>query len=64
MTLQLVSLRLAGMCQEDPLSPQFFFFLAKPLSPLLFVIVMEALSRMITRAVSEGYLSGFSIDSF
>lgn len=41
-----------------------FFFLAKPLSPLLFVIVMEALSRMITRAVSEGYLSGFSIDSF
>ena len=52
------------MCQEDPLSPQVFFFLAKPLSPLLFVIVMEALSRMITRAVSEGYLSGFSIDSF
>ena len=41
-----------------------FFFLAKPLSPLLFVIVMEALSRLITRAVSEGYLSGFSIDSF
>lgn len=25
---------------------------------------MEALSRLITRAVSEGYLCGFSIDSF
>jgi hypothetical protein len=33
-----------------------------PLSPLLFVIVMEALSRMLSRATSGGYLSGFHVD--
>uniref|UniRef100_A0A2N9IAI6 Reverse transcriptase domain-containing protein n=1 Tax=Fagus sylvatica TaxID=28930 RepID=A0A2N9IAI6_FAGSY len=32
-----------------------------PLSPLLFIIVMEALSRMLSRAVSGGYISGFSV---
>uniref|UniRef100_A0A2N9H333 Reverse transcriptase domain-containing protein n=1 Tax=Fagus sylvatica TaxID=28930 RepID=A0A2N9H333_FAGSY len=32
-----------------------------PLSPLLFVIVMEALSRMIDRASGVGLLSGFSV---
>ena len=30
-----------------------------PLSPLLFVLIMEALSRMITKAIEEGLLSGF-----
>ena len=29
------------------------------LSPLLFVLIMEALSRMMTKAVEEGLLSGF-----
>jgi hypothetical protein len=32
-----------------------------PLSPLLFVIVMEALSRLLDRAVREGLFSGFSV---
>jgi exonuclease III len=32
-----------------------------PLSPLLFIIVMEALSRMLERAVTGGYISGFSV---
>jgi hypothetical protein len=32
-----------------------------PLSPLLFVFVMEALSRMITAAVSGGVLDGFRV---
>uniref|UniRef100_A0A2N9FVR5 Reverse transcriptase domain-containing protein n=1 Tax=Fagus sylvatica TaxID=28930 RepID=A0A2N9FVR5_FAGSY len=32
-----------------------------PLSPLLFVIVMEALSRLMDRAVRGGYLSGFKV---
>ena len=32
-----------------------------PLSPLLFVIVMEALSRMIDKASGVGLLSGFSV---
>jgi len=32
-----------------------------PLSPLLFVIVMEALGKMISAAVSRGLLSGFSV---
>jgi hypothetical protein len=32
-----------------------------PLSPLLFVIVMEALSRMIDKASDVGLLSGFSV---
>ena len=30
-----------------------------PLSPLLFVLIMEALSRMMTKAIEEGLLSGF-----
>jgi hypothetical protein len=34
-----------------------------PLSPFLFVIVMEALSRMITTAIDNGRLSGFSVGS-
>jgi hypothetical protein len=33
------------------------------LSPLLFVIVMEALSRMISAIVNEGLLSGFLVGS-
>jgi hypothetical protein len=32
-----------------------------PLSPLLFVIIMEALSRMMSKAVEEGLLSGFQV---
>jgi hypothetical protein len=32
-----------------------------PLSPLLFLLVMEALSRMMDRAVVGGLISGFSI---
>jgi hypothetical protein len=32
-----------------------------PLSPLLFVIVMEALSRMIDKAIGVGLISGFSV---
>jgi mannosylglycoprotein endo-beta-mannosidase len=32
-----------------------------PLSPLLFVIVMEAFSRMIEKAVTEGLLRGFAV---
>ena len=32
-----------------------------PLSPLLFVIVMEALSKMMDRAVLGGYLTGFRV---
>ncbi len=31
------------------------------LSPLLFIIVMEALSRMLERAVERGFLSGFLV---
>jgi hypothetical protein len=34
-----------------------------PLSPLLFVIVMEALSKMLTVTVNRGLLSGFSVGS-
>jgi hypothetical protein len=34
-----------------------------PLSPLLFVIVMEALSKMLTITVDRGLLSGFSMGS-
>jgi len=33
-----------------------------PLSPLLFVIVMEVLSRMLSRATIRGYLFGFRVD--
>jgi hypothetical protein len=32
-----------------------------PLSPLLFVVVMEALSRMLNAAMLQGLLSGFSV---
>ena len=32
-----------------------------PLSPLLFVLVMDALGRMLDKAVLEGHLSGFSV---
>lgn len=32
-----------------------------PLSLLLFVIVMEAVSKMMDKAVREGHLSGFSV---
>jgi len=34
-----------------------------PLSPLLFIVVMEALSKMLSGAVDCGRLSGFSVDS-
>jgi hypothetical protein len=34
-----------------------------PLSPLLFVIVMEALSRLIDRTVQGSFLSGFTVGS-
>jgi hypothetical protein len=34
-----------------------------PLSPLLFVVVMEALSRMLFSSVERGFLSGFSVGS-
>jgi len=32
-----------------------------PLSPLLFVVVMEALSRMLIAAMDQGNLRGFSV---
>ena len=32
-----------------------------PLSPLLFVLVMEAIDRMLDKVVHEGRLSGFSV---
>ena len=32
-----------------------------PLSPLLFVLVMEALSRMVNATIEQGLLSGFSV---
>jgi len=32
-----------------------------PLSPLLFVVVMEALSRMLNESMLQGLLSGFSV---
>lgn len=34
-----------------------------PLSPLLFILVMEALSRLISKAVQGGLLSGFEVGS-
>jgi hypothetical protein len=34
-----------------------------PPSPFLFVIVMEALNKMITATVDRGFLSGFSVGS-
>lgn len=38
-----------GLRQEDPLSP------------LLFVVVIEALSRLLSTLVDKGLLSGFSV---
>jgi len=32
-----------------------------PLSPLLFILVMGTLSRLVTKAGEEGFLSGFHI---
>ncbi|XP_050280858.1 uncharacterized protein LOC126721830 [Quercus robur] len=32
-----------------------------PLSPLLFVLVMEALGRMLDKAIHEGHMSGFGV---
>jgi hypothetical protein len=32
-----------------------------PLSPMLFIIIMEALSRMIENAIGAGMLSGFAV---
>ena len=32
-----------------------------PLSPLLFVLVMEALGRMLDKAVHDGHMSGFDV---
>jgi hypothetical protein len=34
-----------------------------PLSPLLFLNVMEAHNRMLSRATIGGYLSGFQVDT-
>ena len=35
-----------------------------PLSSLLFVVVMEAISKVMDKAVTEGRLSRFSVDTF
>ena len=32
-----------------------------PLSPLLFVLVMEALGRMLDKAIHDGHMSGFDV---
>lgn len=34
-----------------------------PLSPLLFVMIMDALSRMLSRAMVRGFLFGFRVDN-
>ena len=35
-----------------------------PLSPLLFLLIMEALSWLLDKAIEGGFLSGFSIGNF
>ena len=32
-----------------------------PLSPLLFVLVMEDLGRMLNKAINDGHVSGFGV---
>jgi hypothetical protein len=50
-------------------TPSGFFYSSRrlrqgdPLSPFLFVVVMEALSRMLIAALDQGNLTGFSVGS-
>ncbi len=50
-------------------SPEGFFTSSRglqqgdPLSPLLFLLVMEVLSRMLNKVESEGLIKGFSVGS-
>jgi hypothetical protein len=37
--------------------------LGVPLSPLLFVLVKDAFSRMLSRAMEGGFISGFRVDN-